>query len=262
MAKRTLLQIVQEIANDIDTDEINSIGDTVESEQIAEIVRSTYQAIISNRNWPHTAKLVNINASGSSSLPNVMTISDDVKELISVYYDKKKLGETRRRFEEVKYVSPDDMLRIFYGRNTDSDNVDEIDGGSGKVYIILNDKAPTYYTSFDDTTLVFDSYDSEVDSTLQSSKTQVRAYVVPTFTVSDTFIPDLPEEAFSLLIEEAKSKASIKIAQKQDPKAEQESRRQNQWASRKAWRVNGGIKYIRFGRNRARDIDPTFERNN
>jgi hypothetical protein len=258
MAKQTLLEIVQNIANDIDTDSINSISDTPESEQIAQIVKSTYEAIMSNRNWPHTARLVRMNSSGDNTKPNIMTFDENIKELISVYYNKAKDGETRLRYEPVKYIEPDDMLRLFYGRNTDSDTVDVINNGA-QVYIILNNKAPEYFTSFDDNTLVFDSYDSSVDSILQTSKTQVRAYVTPVFVMDDDYIPDLPEEAFSFLIEEAKSKAAYKIAQKPDEKAEQESRRQNQWLSRKDWRVNGGIKYVRFGRKGGYRPDPTFK---
>ena len=257
--KKSLLEIVVDIANDIDTDEVNSINDTPESQQIAQIVKSTYEAIMSNRNWPHTARLVRMNSSTDNTKPNIMTFDENIKELISVYYNKAKRGETRLRYEAVKYIEPDDMLRVFYGRNTDSGTVDVINNGA-QVYIIQNNKAPEYFTSFDDSTLVFDSYDSSVDSILQSSKTQVRAYVTPIFEMRDDYIPDLPEEAFSFLIEEAKSKSAYKIAQKPDEKAEQESRRQNQWLSRKAWRVEGGVKYQRYGRgHRGYKPEPTFK---
>jgi hypothetical protein len=259
MAKSTLLDIVKDIANDIDTDEINSISDTPESLQIAQIVKSTYEAIMSNRNWPHTARIIRMNSSADLAKPNIMTFDEQVKELISVYYNKAKLNETRLRFEPVKYVEPDDMLRIFYGRNTDNTNIEVVDDGA-QVYVVQNNKAPEYFTSFNDSTLVFDSYDNTVDDTLQTSKTQVRAYVTPIFQMDDDYIPDLPEEAFTFLIEEAKSKAAYKIAQKPDQKAEQESKRQNQWLSRKDWRVSGGIKYKRFGRGRGGyQSEPTFK---
>ena len=262
MSKKTLLSIVQEIANDIDTDIVNSISDTFESMQIAEIVRSTYQAIMSNRNWPHTRKLIRITPSADSTKPNIMTIDEPIKELISVYYNKARNGETRLLFQPVKWIEPDDMLRRMYNLNTDETNVSTIDGGNGQTWIIRNDLPPKYFTTFDDNTLVFDSYDSSVDTTLQASKIQVRAYVVPSFSLVDDFIPDLPEEAFTYLIEEAKSKAALKIAQKPDEKAEQESRRQNQWLSRKAWRVAGGVKYPDYGRGHSGFTkyrrDPTF----
>lgn len=249
MSKKTVLQITQDILNDIDTDPVNSIDDTPESQQVAQIVKSTYEAMMSNRNWPHTKRLVRMTSSADNTKPNIMTFNENIKELISVYYNKSKAGETRLRYEPVKYIEPDDMLRVFYGRNTDEADVDQIVDGT-QVYVIKNDLPPSYFTSFDDSTLVFDSYDNSVDSVLQSSKTQVRAYVTPTFELVDDFIPDLPEEAFAYLVEEAKSKSAYKIAQKTDEKAEQESRRQNQWLSRKAWRVSGGIKYAQYGRGR------------
>ena len=262
MSKPTLLEIVQDISNDIDTDFVNSINDTAEAQQIAQIVKSTYDAMMSNRNWPHTARLVKITPSGDSQKPNIMYLDETIKELISVYYNKAKLGETRLRFEPVKYIEPDDMLRVMYNRNSDEANITQVVDGQ-QIYLVRNDKHPEYFTSFNDSTLVFDSFDSEVDSTLQQSKTQVRAYVKPSFIVADDTIPDLPEEAFSYLIEEAKSKSAIKLAQKEDPKAEQESRRQNQWLSRKAWKVKGGIKYDNYGRGRSGHSkyrrDPTFK---
>jgi hypothetical protein len=41
-AKMTLLEIVQDVLNDMDSDEVNSISDTVEATQIANICRSVY----------------------------------------------------------------------------------------------------------------------------------------------------------------------------------------------------------------------------
>jgi len=107
--------------------------------------------------------------------------------------------------------------------------------------------------------VVFDSYDIAVDDTLQESKVQAQGYVFPLWTTSDSFIPDLPEEAFTLLLEEAKSRASLKLKQVQDVKAEQEAGRQNRWLARKDWRVHGGIQYPSYGRNNQKSIkDPTF----
>jgi len=159
----------------------------------------------------------------------------------------------------VKWIEPDDMLRVMYNRNTADSHVVTFDGGGGQMFIVTNNAAPTYYTSFDDTTIVFDSYDAAVDTTLTANKTQMRAYTTPVISITDSYIPDLPEEAFPLLIEEAKSKCQFKLKQFNDVKSEQESKRQNQWISRKSWRVNGGIKYPSYGRNKASPSDPTFK---
>lgn len=264
MAKLTLLEIVQDILSDMTSDVINSIDDTEEAQQVAQIVKSTYMAMMSNRNWPHTRQLVHLIASTDSDRPTHMTLDEEIKEMISVYYDKRKNGETRLLYQEVKWKDPDDFLRMLNSRNSDNSNVLIVEDPSGIILLIQNDKAPTYYTSFDDETLVFDSWDSDVEDTLQENKTQARAYVTPAFVMDDTYIPDLPEEAFSAFLEEAKSRAQYKLHSVQDIKSEQEAVRQQRWLSRKAWKVAGGIRYPDYGRKGRRNYyrDPTFKDQN
>jgi hypothetical protein len=264
MAKQNLLAIVQDILSDMDSDPINTIDDTEEAGQVAAIVKSTYEAMISNRNWPHTARIINLIASADNNFPTYMSIDDDIKEMISIYYDKHKVDDTRLRYRLVKWKEPDDFLRYTNGRDSTATNMDVVVDPSGVTLLIQNDKAPDFYTSFDDSTLVFDSYDSAVDTTLQASKTQARAFTIPEFTISDTFVPDLPLEAFSALIEEAKSKAQLKLKQMQDVKSEQEAGRQQRWLSRKAWRVAGGIAFPDYGRKKRAPYqrDPTFRDEN
>jgi hypothetical protein len=263
--KYSLLDIVVDVINDMDGDFISSINDTDEAAQVAQIVKTTYQAIMSNRNWPHTARVLNITPYADSDLPTHCSIEDDVKELISVYYDIRKNSGDRLDYKQIKYLDPDDFLRHTNQRNSLDVNSTVILDPSGVKLIISTNKAPEYYTSFDDTTIVFDSYDSDIDSTIQASKTQIRAYVIPPFELVDDFVPDLPDEAFILLIEEAKSKAMFKLHQTQDIKAEQESSRQNRWLSRKSWRAHEKDIYpYDYGRGRRgggrKRRDPTFRR--
>lgn len=262
--KYNLLEIVTDILSDMDGDFVGSINDTDEASQVAQIVKTTYQALLSNRNWPHTARVLNITASADDLLPTHTRIEDNVKEIISVYYDIKKLGETRINYRQIPYLDPDDFLRYTNSRNNDSVDCDVILDPSGVKLLILTNKAPEYYTSFDDTTIVFDSYDAAVEDTIQANKTQIRAYIIPTFEMEDEFVPDLPDEAFALLIEESKSKAMFKLKQTQDIKAEQEAGRQNRWLSRKSWRAHEKDIYpYDYGRRRrggGRSKDPTFRR--
>lgn len=260
--KSTLLEIVIDILNDMDADFVNSINDTDESMQVAQIVKTTYQAIMSNRNWSSNAVVLNITPFADDLLPTHTELPDNVKEVISVYYDITDFNDNRLNYRQLKYIDPDDFLRHTNQRNSNDVNSMVVLDPSGVKLIISTNKAPEYYTSFDDKTIVFDSYDSAVDSTIQASKTQVRAYIIPAFEMNDDFIPDLPDEAFILLIEEAKSKAMFKLKQTQDIKAEQESARQNRWLSRKNWKVHEKDLYpYNYGRGRhGRRRDPTFRR--
>lgn len=261
--KRTLLEITQEILNDMDSDEVNSIDDTTESVQVADIIRSTYASMLSNRDWPHTRIPIKFVASATADRPTHLKLPDNVKSLEIFNYNKVRAGETRKRYETVKYLTPDAFLRRQNQFDNDANTSDVILDETGVELIIQNNRAPEYFTSFDDTTIVCDAYDSTVESTLQNSKVQAVAYTIPAWVHEDSAIPNLPLEAFSLLIEESKSKASFKLRQVNDVKAEQEAGRQNRWLSRKARNIAGGIQYPNYGRgSRKMQRDPTFTRNN
>ena len=103
--KMSLLEIVQDILNDLDADEVNGLDDTIESQQVAQIIKTCYYEMIANRNWPHTRKLVQLEASGSLSRPNYLKLPDNLKELVTISYNMGTDAEPR--FVELKYKEPD-----------------------------------------------------------------------------------------------------------------------------------------------------------
>jgi hypothetical protein len=245
---QTLLKIVQDILSAMNGDEVNSIQDTEEAVQVARIVEGTYLAMMSNTTWPHTRRALTVSARSSSDFPTYIKVVDNLKELISIYYNTKKITSDRDNYTKLTWLEPDNFLYKTNLRDSSQDNVETIIDDSGIKIFILSDKAPEYYTSFNDVDIILDSYDKNIDNTIQVSKIQALGYIVPVFKVEDTFIPDLPVDAFSMLIERSKSTAQFNIRQVQDIKAEQESTRQSRWMSRKAWTVSGGIKYPDYGR--------------
>lgn len=248
MARMTLLEIVSDILNDLDSDAVNSIDDTVESQQVAQIVKSSYFALMHIRNWKGNRKLINLIASGDEALPTHVTLPENLSQLEFVNYDTHREGQNRKIYTNVRYIYPDEFLRRQNGMNNEADYIDVIQDPSGVELLIRNDVPPTVWTSFDDKVIVFDSYDKAVDDTIQSSKIQAYGYVTPAWEMSDNFIPAMPEEAFTLLTEEAKSKASVKLRQQADPKAEQEAVRQNRWLAGKQWRAHKGARSPSYGR--------------
>lgn len=248
MARMSVLDMVQDILNDLDSDEVNSINDTAEALQIAQILETTFYEIIRSRSWPHLKTLVTLTASGSSAKPTHMSLEDEVQELLWFNYDKKKSGDTDPSFQPVTYITPEEFIDYINQRNSDNSNIDEITDYSGVTLLIRNDTAPTYYTSFDEENIVCDSYDSDVDTTLQSSKTQAYVYVEPTFSQTDVYVPDLPDKAFSYYLAEAKSVAFNALRQAPNPKEEQRSRRQRTRLGKEKWRINGKIETPDYGR--------------
>lgn len=248
MPKLTLLEMTQDILNDLDSDEVNHIDDTIEAQQVAQIIKTCYYEMLSHRNWPHMRKLIQIEASGDLSRPNYLILPENLQELSYFKYDKAKIDAVDINLQDVVFKEPDDFLRYVSGRKSSADNVETIIDPTGTKILIFNDQAPSYWTSFDDTYLVTDAYDKAVDDTLKKSKTQAQAYMIPIWNRIDSFVPDLPAEAFPALLEEAKSTAFITLKQVANQKAEQKAKRQQSWLSRKAWRAAGGVRYDNYGR--------------
>jgi hypothetical protein len=248
MRRMTLLEIVQDILNDQDGDEVDSITETLESQQVANIVRSVYEHIIDGRDWPHLYELFQLTSSADADFPTYLTIPDDIEELQWFKYNKKQNVGDADKFEAVNYKPPKDFIEYCNQRNSTSDTVDTITDPSGVTIYVLNNSAPMFYTSFDNDTIICDAYDSDVDDTLQTSKTQCYGKRLPVFDLVDSYIPDLPTQAFALLVNEAKSAASLKLRQMPDQKAEQYAITGRRRMSQESWKVNNGITYPDYGR--------------
>lgn len=248
MAKLTLLAMVQDILSDINSDEVNSINDTVESLQVAQIIKTTYFNIITEGDWPHLRQLDQLDATNAVT-PSHMKMPENVQSIEWIKYNKRTSTDTDDKYGDISFLYPDDFLNIVLSRkDSDSDTTKVTDITAGVDLYIVNNKAPKYWTSFDDEYIVFDSYDSGVDSFLQNSKTTVMMWREPVFTITDTFVPDLPMKAFPYLLSESKSVSFERVAQEASGKEEQIATRQKRRMSQDKWRHNGGMRIKRFGR--------------
>lgn len=251
MAKMTLLEIVQDILNDADSDPVNSINDTLEGLQVAQVVKTSYFEMIANRNWPHLRRSVQLVDVLDPDRPTHLRLPEGTKELVLFNYNKRQESDIDRdRYDSLKYQEPEEFLRLSNRRNTNEDTVRTATDFGGISFHYRNDIQPTYFTSFDDDYVVLDSYQGDLETTLHANQTQCIIYFDPTWIHDDSAIPDLPSEAFPALLEEAKATAFIVLKQQANNKAEQKSKRQQRWLSRKSWRVSGGVKYPDFGRKR------------
>lgn len=226
--KYTLLDLTQTILSSMGSDEVNSITDTPESLQVATLVRTAYFDMVARANLNEHYSLVNLDASGDSSKPTLMTMPDTVSEIVWVRYDKQTTDDPYINMQLITYVSPEEFLDRMY-------QIDQTDSSVGTfthtldeneiTFVYYDDKAPDYYTVFDDLTFIFDSYDSSVDTTLTGSKTLVYARNIVPFNMSDNFTPDLDDTQFPLLLNEAKSLAWAELRQTVNQKSEVGARR-------------------------------------
>ena len=253
MAKMTVLEMTQAVLNSMGSDEVNSISDTPEATDVATTIRDVYFNIIHSKDWPHLRELIRPTSGGNPARPTHMTIEDNIQKLLNetMYYDYRDTVAGDPEWTLVKYLEIDDFLKhtMRRGDALSDTNVQSVTDPSGFVFYVYNDRAPKYFTSVDDETLIFDAFNSAVDSTLQTSKMQVVAYKEPVFTLSDSFVPDLPSKVFPYLLAEVKSVCSIEIAQVANAKQEQTSRAYKGWMALEKWRTRGGIRNLNnFGR--------------
>ena len=219
----TLLGMVQDILSDMTSDSVNSIDDTVESLQVANIIKSTYLFLISKMDRPWLGTLFQLEA-GTSTYPTRMRLPDDVEKVLWIKYNKKTSTDTQDRWGDVTYKDPKEFMDLNYNRNSAATNVDTITLVENVPIFIMNDRAPSYWTTFDDEYIIMDAYDSAVETNLQASKNTCHGYKEPTWSSTDTFVPDLPMAMFPYLLAEAKATCMIRLKQTQDPKAEKMAR--------------------------------------
>lgn len=226
--KYTLLDLTQTILSSMDSDEVNSIDDTVESQQVAKIIKTVYFDIVNRANIPEQSTLFQLEASGDATKPVLMTIPTTFQNIKSIKYDQQTIDDDHPRVTEILPLPLEDFLNMMHRMDSTEDNADTFDqtiGTSTITFTYFTDRAPTYYTSFDDGTVIFDAYDSEVDTTLQSVKTVCFGKKNIPWTMSDTFIPDLDDKEFPLLLNEAKSLAFAEAKQTPHPIADRNARR-------------------------------------
>lgn len=251
----TLLEAVQLILGSLDSDEVSSYDDTVESLQVANILKSVYYDMASDLNLPEHETMFQLTASGSSALPAIMTIPTTVTKINKIQYDNKTTG-TNSDYRDVYFLVLQDFLDRQRGLIDGSASVEMAVSNNSQTFNFLawNDRFPLYYTTTDDYTLIFDAYNSTYDTTLQQSKTRAFGSAYPTFTLGNTFAPDLDPTQFSLWLNRAKVRAHMELKQNQNMEAAGEARRQkitSQKTARRVEDVAGVLRGPRYGRKGA-----------
>jgi hypothetical protein len=244
--KTTLLELVQSILSDMDSEAVNSISDSVEAQQVASVIEDTYYNIISNRDIPELKRIINLTSLSDSTRPTHFKYPDNVKQLEEIRYNIAPSGSVT--YSVVPYIDP---LEFIARQSTDEDataiiQVPDVD--TSAVFLIRNDTMPTYYTSFDDEHIVFNAYDASVESIMQASKTMAYGTVYPTFSITDTFEPHLDDNMMPYLLAESKSVCFSLFKSGSDPKVEQAARRLKSYVQNDMFRTKQANKRPHYGR--------------
>lgn len=239
--KTTLLQIVQSILSDMDSEDVNSISDTVEAQQIASVVEDTYYNIIAAREIPEHNKLLSLTAMSDSAKPTHFKYPTNTKSIKRIEYNVGSVAE--KDFQEIEWVDP----VVFLDRMDETGLLVATYDGNLDIFV-TTDEPPRYYTSFDDEYIIMNSYDSSVEASLQSSKSRAFGSVYPTFSQTDSFEPDIDNTMLPLLLAEAKSTCFSLFKGGSDPKVEQAARRLKSYVQNDMYKSVRPNKRTHYGR--------------
>lgn len=259
--KRTLLDYTQSILSSLNSDQVNSISDTVESLQVAEILRTKYYDILGRAELPEHERLFQLTPSGDPTKPVLMfRPNEGVAKLNFIqYFNSNTMGSgagegsmehdlnldiseslqvdgtSPPAYQDVQVLPTKEFLDMVNTFNTEESNVgtfifnDRLSGAEQLDSFVINyrnDKQPQYCTLIQNYFFIFDSYDSTQDDTLQTSKTRCHGFITPTWQMVDNFIPELDDWSVPLLLNEAKAVATYELKGTTNPHAEREVDRQ------------------------------------
>lgn len=252
--KYTLLELTQRILESMESDEVNSISDTPESQAVANIIKEVYYDIVGHLDPNESHGVFKLDASGDNTKPVLMTIPTTVSNIDWIKYNKNTSADPR--YEILRPVSHEEFFALTKAYTVSDTNVNTMTvtvNGESIVFKYYNDRYPQFYTIFDEYSVVFNAYDSDIETTLTEARSLGEGSLIPTFTMTDAFVPDLDPRQFQLLLNEAKATAFVELKQTTNAKAEQKSRRNFVKAQKDKWtNASDGSnkqKTYSFGRN-------------
>ena len=193
--QRTLLQVVQKYLDRTSGFYVNSIFDTDESLQAASIAEDIYYEMIQEYpNLLFTQEERPLENIGDGTKPNYLLIPKEIQKIqeSKLYYNVSTGEGNTLSYSPVKYLTPLEFLSLTSTRVDSNSDAEVVTGFNGEKTVIINNNFPQYFTSFDGTYVVFDSYNKEYDSTMQASKSKVVSTEEKVFLQQDNFVIPIP----------------------------------------------------------------------
>jgi hypothetical protein len=251
MPTKTLLQVVTEVAENVNSDEVTSLTNTsIEVDDIRKICLRTLEDIALRNEWEFLKDRPLQLLAGTNVIE--LAIPTTVQRVQTVKYRHVVAG-VQSGFTTLQYMHPDDFLHRLQNNNPAEAQYDTVTLTGGAELYPANNKHPRFWTSFDEKNIVFDSYDSaENASGVEAGDSAILATIYLDFTGSnvETWVAPIPESMFQLWVQEASADASVKLRQTEDPREERKARRSYVQQIRKEPVTNkdSGSKEVDYGR--------------
>ena len=225
MAKRTILQLVQEIGEGIDTDEIDSLNETEEVVRIVNILEQTLKEVLDRKTWEFMkgkVRQLDVRLAGSTEL-NTLLIPSDVTRITCLRYK-----DDNGKFYDVTYMPACDFIAMMQARTATEADITAITNSDGVELNVRTTVPPQNWTSFDEEVITFDSYNSTTGTGNLIADSVIIADVMPVTDFTDPIaVLNIPERMETLVFNEALVTCNYRLRQTADPRADRVARRQN-----------------------------------
>ena len=246
MTKRTILKLVQDLGEGINSDEIDSLGETAEVVRIENILKQTVSEILDRKTWEFMKDKVRQldDRALSSTQLNTLLIPSDVTLIKCLKYK-----DDNGKFYEVTYLQACDFIAKLQSRTSTQDDIDIITNSDGVELLVKNDIVPQYWTSFDEETITFDAYNLTTGTGNLIADSVIIADVMPVTDFTDPIaVLNMPERMETLVFNEALVTCNYRIRQTRDPRADRVARRQGISLRENEHKTNKDKQVKRYGR--------------
>jgi hypothetical protein len=252
----TLLALTQNILSAMNSDEVNSITDTVESQQVADEIHTTFNDLYTNHDFGTFEGLVNLESPSNTTTPHILKLPTNVQFIKWLKYKDYRNTSSNVTYKDLTFLEPEVFIQhIVEQSNPSSYTFVQLLPTSTVQYPVANNKAPRYYTVLEDNqTIVFDAFDKDHESFLTGSSSLAWAVLYKTFLMEDSFVPPIPASEFPHLLAEAKSACFINIKEIANSNEATRARRQLVKSQRRptavAGQKKGVLSHVDYSRKR------------
>jgi hypothetical protein len=251
MAKRTILKLIQDLGEGINTDEIDELGETEEVVRIENILIQTVKEVLDRKTWEFMKdKVRQLDDRVDATQLNTLLIPVDVTLINCLRYK-----DDNGKFYDVTYLQACDFIAKLQSRTAGEADITTVVNSDGVDLHIKNNIVPQYWTSFDEETISFDAFNAATGNGNLIADSVIIADVMPVTDFTDpTAVLNVPERMETLIFNEALVTCNYRIRQTRDPRADRVARRQgislreNEHKTKKDKQVRTYGRHTRSGR--------------
>jgi len=228
MKNTNLLELVNHVLLGMNSNQVTTLSQTIEAQQVALIARDSYEYLEELQHWDHKLSKARLQVAPQTAEVNAVGIPEGIQKILEVRYEipRDPLDPSGSKLLKLlKYQCPKDFIEAHKEELDDTLQIFMRSNGSWPQsdleYYIKNDKEPDCWTVIDHSTLIVDSYNQSREITIDSTKFQLLAYVKYVFDETDDDQDiEIPSSDWQLYKSMVVSKSWHEIKQTQNPVAD------------------------------------------